>query len=140
MTYPSKDEPKQLESDTISPEKTVSPPEVKAVVIELRGNRLEFMNVWLDEPAKQYTEIEENTSLFRFPVLTRRMPISLIRKITAQSLISKTRAMITMHPIPADQAESLANMISLKVAYTIGLDGHRLLPPQLMYSVRRYVP
>ncbi|KAJ7327652.1 hypothetical protein DFH08DRAFT_1026823 [Mycena albidolilacea] len=80
----------------------------------LRRNVLAMEHFQVDNPRAC---IED----FTFPKFIRRAPITLLRKIVKQNVISKARALLSLQPISRTDAADLDTQIRLKVHAEIGM-------------------
>lgn len=67
-----------------------------------------------------YEELRNFVETFQFPRVLGRLPITLIRKIVAQNIASKCRAMLYLQPIKQSDAEALDKQIIEKVHLALG--------------------
>jgi hypothetical protein len=68
---------------------------------------LEFLRTMIDDPHTRYEELKEFINNFTFPKFLRRPPITLLRKIVKQNIISRARAILSMQPIKRADAAKL---------------------------------
>jgi len=57
--------------------------------VELICNSLDFLCTQVDDPTARYEELKGFIDTFRFPTIIGRLPLTLIRKIVAQNVISR---------------------------------------------------
>ncbi|EDR05270.1 uncharacterized protein LACBIDRAFT_329991 [Laccaria bicolor S238N-H82] len=88
----------------------------------LRRNALamERFQAKVDNPTAHFEELRNFIETFQFPHVLGRLPITLIRKIVAQNIVSKCRAMLYLQPIKQSDAEALDRQITEKVHLALG--------------------
>ncbi|KJA23005.1 hypothetical protein HYPSUDRAFT_66719 [Hypholoma sublateritium FD-334 SS-4] len=74
----------------------------------------------IDNPSARYHEILELVNTFQFPRTVTRPPITLLRKIISQNLISRIRAYLTLQPIKHADAEKLDQKVIERVHNILG--------------------
>ena len=74
----------------------------------------------MDNPTARYEELRNFVETFQFPRILGRLPITLIRKIVAQNIALKCRAMLYLQPIKQSDAEALDKQIIEKVHLALG--------------------
>jgi len=74
----------------------------------------------VDNPTARFEELKNFIETFQFPRVLGRLPITLIRKIVAQNIVSKCRAMLYLQPIKQSDAEVLDKQIIEKVHLALG--------------------
>ncbi|KAJ6566379.1 hypothetical protein B0H19DRAFT_1351815 [Mycena capillaripes] len=86
-----------------------------------RFQYLDFLRAKVDDPNARYIEIKSFIDDFTFPKFIRRPPITLIRKIVKQNIISKARALLSLQPIKHIDAEDLDTKIKMKIHFETGM-------------------
>ena len=112
--------------------------------VPLRVGELEFLRCKVDDPVWWFEGACSIVENFKFPKLTVRAPITLLRKIIWQNLISRLRALLSIQPIKPSDVLSLDKMIASKIHHitgfpyspntdilTLPVDLHRLDYPSL---------
>ncbi|KAJ7343258.1 hypothetical protein DFH08DRAFT_702295 [Mycena albidolilacea] len=79
--------------------------------VALRSNELEFLRTLVDNPHTHYKELKEFIQHFTFPKFLRCPPITLLRKILKQNVVSKAHALISLQPIKRADADKLDKML-----------------------------
>ncbi|KJA27645.1 hypothetical protein HYPSUDRAFT_130807 [Hypholoma sublateritium FD-334 SS-4] len=79
-----------------------------------------FQYAYVDNPSARYHEILELINTFQFPRTVTRPPITLLRKIISQNLISRIRAYLTLQPIKHTDAEKLDRKVIERVHNILG--------------------
>ncbi|KII90283.1 hypothetical protein PLICRDRAFT_159732 [Plicaturopsis crispa FD-325 SS-3] len=88
------------------------------------SEELEFLRAKVDDPDARFQEIRDYIDSFTFPKFTIRSPLTLIRKIIAQSMIPRCRALVSglilqallsIQPIKQADAAALDRKIASKV-------------------------
>ncbi|KAJ6607833.1 hypothetical protein B0H10DRAFT_1817044 [Mycena sp. CBHHK59/15] len=90
----------------------------------LRRNTLEmeyFLRAKVDDPSARYEELKAMIDAFTFPKFIMRAPVTLLRKVTSQCLISRCRALLSLQPIKQTDAEELDRKIMRKVHDELGM-------------------
>ncbi|KAF9530624.1 hypothetical protein CPB83DRAFT_763031, partial [Crepidotus variabilis] len=89
--------------------------------VALITDELDFLRTKVDDPKHRYHELSSFVDEFQFPSTIGRMPISLIRKIVAQQIIPRCRALLYLQPLKQADAEALDKAILKKVHDKLGL-------------------
>lgn len=89
--------------------------------VKLVTDKLDFLRANVDDPTSRYEELRAFISDFSFPKFTRPSPITLLRKIVAQNIISRCRALLSLQPIRQEDAEQLDRDIMHKVHNELNL-------------------
>ncbi|KAF5368760.1 hypothetical protein D9615_010404 [Tricholomella constricta] len=79
-----------------------------------------FLRMPIDRPDLHFQHIHDLISDFTFPLLYRRLPLTALRRLIAQCLISKVRPLLAFQPLPADLAGRLDRLIAHKVHEYLG--------------------
>ncbi|KAF5385930.1 hypothetical protein D9615_002408 [Tricholomella constricta] len=79
-----------------------------------------FLRVPIDQPDLHFAHLNDLIDDFDFPVLHKRLPLTALRRIISQSLISKIRPLLTFQPISRALAQRLDQAIALKVHNYLG--------------------
>ncbi|KII90980.1 hypothetical protein PLICRDRAFT_697396 [Plicaturopsis crispa FD-325 SS-3] len=82
---------------------------------------LQFLRTKVDDPTARYEELRDFIDDFTFPKLNGRPPVTLLRKIVSQNIISRVRALLALQPIKQIDAVNLDNHIMTKVHDILGL-------------------
>ncbi|KDR65054.1 hypothetical protein GALMADRAFT_82330 [Galerina marginata CBS 339.88] len=93
----------------------------------LEMERFQYAYGWLtqvDNPTARFNELKDFIDTFQFPKIIGRLPITLLRKITNQNIISKCRALLSLQPITTTDAEKLDKAIIHKVHDALGFPFH----------------
>jgi hypothetical protein len=114
------DHPSTISLPSVTVERGVNPLTVTEHEIPLIRDELEFLRAKVDNPMARYEELRDFIETFQFPRVFGRLPITLIRKIVAQNIMSKCRAMLYLQPIKRSDAESLDKLIVEKVHLALG--------------------
>ena len=83
--------------------------------VPLIQNVLEFLRTKVDNPSKRYEELAEIIQTFTFPRIVGHYPITLVRKIVAQNIVSRCRALLSLQLIKHKDAQRLDSMIMSRV-------------------------
>jgi len=98
----------------------VNPLTITEHPIVLIKDDLVFLRTKVDNPTARFNELKDYIESFQFPAVIGRLPITLIRKIVAQNIISKCRALLSLQPITPKDAEQLDKLIMRKVHDALG--------------------
>jgi Reverse transcriptase (RNA-dependent DNA polymerase) len=88
--------------------------------VPLKPGELEFLRAKVDDPGWRYQGLKDFIETYKFPKLTTRIPITLLRKITAQCIIARCRALLSIQPIKNSDAHSLDKQIARKIHLALG--------------------
>ncbi|KAF8312164.1 uncharacterized protein EI90DRAFT_2826791, partial [Cantharellus anzutake] len=89
-----------------------SSPLVPMVQVPVRRDHIHFLRVSINDPNSQFNHLSSLISSFIIPKSYQRFPITVIRKIVNQLLISKVRAHLALHPVSPSHASSLQSQIA----------------------------
>ena len=98
----------------------VDPLTISEHPIALIKNDLIFLRTKVDNPSSRFNELKDFIENFQFPTIIGRLPITLIRKITAQNIISRCRALLSLQPVTQKDAEHLDSLIMRKAHDALG--------------------
>ncbi|KAJ7491047.1 hypothetical protein FB451DRAFT_1023142 [Mycena latifolia] len=94
----------------------------------LEMERFQYAYGWLtqwtktvDNPSARYEELKAIIEGFTFPKFGVRSPITLLRKITSQCIVSRCRALLSLQPIKQTDAEELDRKIMRKIHDELGM-------------------
>ena len=90
----------------------------------LKVSELEFLHAKVDDPGWHYQRLNNFIESYKFPKLTMGMPITLLQKITAQCIVARCRALISIQPIKNSDALLLDKQITGKVHSMLGFPYH----------------
>ncbi|KAF5376641.1 hypothetical protein D9615_007876 [Tricholomella constricta] len=79
-----------------------------------------FLRVPVDQPDIQFQRLHDLISDFDFPPLHRRLPLTALRRLITQCLISKIRPLLAFQPLTPELAQKLDHLIALKVHDYLG--------------------
>ncbi|KAJ7457756.1 hypothetical protein FB451DRAFT_970478, partial [Mycena latifolia] len=99
----------------------VNPLNVTVHKVKLMSNELDFLRAKVDDPHARFEELKSFIDDFTFPRFLRRPPITLLRKIVKQNIISKARALLSLQPIRRTDAEDLDRQIKNKIHMESGM-------------------
>ena len=114
------DHPSMVSLPSVSVERGVNPLIITEHEVPLIRDELEFLRAKVDNPTACFEELKDFIDMFQFPHVFGKLPITLIRKIIAQNVISKCRAMLYLQPIKQSDAEALDKQIIEKVHLALG--------------------
>jgi hypothetical protein len=112
---PSGAQPDTISLPSITVKHGVSPLTVSYHDVPLITNELEFLRVKIDNPSFRYHELRDFIEAFTFPKFVGPTPITLLRKITMQSIASRARALLTFQPITDSDALKLDRLVAAKI-------------------------
>ncbi|EJD45292.1 hypothetical protein AURDEDRAFT_43389, partial [Auricularia subglabra TFB-10046 SS5] len=104
-----------LDMPSVSPAAGADPMLVTFHPVPVHQGSLQFLNCSIDDGKATYDTISDIINNFSFPRLAVRLPITLIRKIVEQNIISRARPRIALQPLERSQANSLDKAISALV-------------------------
>ncbi|KAJ7637991.1 hypothetical protein DFH06DRAFT_1001984, partial [Mycena polygramma] len=113
--------PNTLSFPSVTIEPGVDPWTVKQYEIPVIRTGLDFLNAKVDDPGVRFAEMKDIIDAFAFPRLTGRLPITLLRKMVAQNIVSRCRALMSLQPIKQVDAEALDTRISVKIHGILGM-------------------
>ncbi|KAF9008468.1 hypothetical protein BDZ89DRAFT_1079046 [Hymenopellis radicata] len=114
------DVPKSLSMPSVTLAPGVHPWTVTHHDVPVVRNELEFLRTKVDDMKARYDTLRDFISGFMFPRFSVRTPITLLRKVVAQSIIPRCRALLTLQPIKLSDASSLDSLIAEKVHVALG--------------------
>jgi hypothetical protein len=88
--------------------------------VPLRIGELEFLRCKVDDPVWRFEGACSIVENFKLPKFTIRAPITLLRKIIWQNLVSRLRALLSIQPIKPGDAMTLDKMIASKIHHITG--------------------
>ncbi|KAJ7157539.1 hypothetical protein C8R43DRAFT_883185, partial [Mycena crocata] len=118
---PASDMPDTIELQSTTNVTGVDPLTVTIHKVKLIKNELDFLRAKVDDPHARYEELKNFINDFTFPKFLRRPPITLLRKIVKQNIVSKARALISLQPIKRADAEDLDKRIKAKIHAELGM-------------------
>lgn len=112
-----------LDNSTLMPSIDLTDPQSNTTIfhrIPLRQDHIDFLRVHVNNPDKRFLELLEIIDNFIIPKLTRRLPITALRKLLSQILFSKIRPRLILQPIKPSQAIKLQQRLSSLVHNHLG--------------------
>ena len=88
--------------------------------VSLKTGELEFLRAKVDDPGWRYQGLRDYIETYKFPKLTMCTPITLLRKITAQCIVARCRALLSIQPIKNSDAILLDKQIAGKIHLALG--------------------
>ncbi|KAL6299517.1 hypothetical protein BKA93DRAFT_922371, partial [Sparassis latifolia] len=76
---------------------------------------IEFLRVRVNDPNHQYEKLRDINLSFDLPNLSLRLPLTVLRRIFTQCLISRIRPHLAFQPVTHQQAVELEHLITLRV-------------------------
>ncbi|KAJ7847451.1 hypothetical protein B0H14DRAFT_3867465 [Mycena olivaceomarginata] len=89
-----------VDFDSITNVKGVDPLTITVHKVKLTFDELDFLRAKVDDLQSRYEELKNFIDDFTFPKFLRRPPITLLRKIVKQNIVSKAHALLTLSPSP----------------------------------------
>jgi hypothetical protein len=120
VIYPGEDSPLTVTMPSITVAEGIHPWTISQHEVPLKAGELEFLRAKVDDPGWRYQGLKEFIESYKFPKLTMRTPITLLRKITAQCIVARCRALISIQPIKNSDALLLDKQIAGKVHMALG--------------------
>ncbi|KAJ6600482.1 hypothetical protein DFH09DRAFT_901420, partial [Mycena vulgaris] len=113
--------PNTVSFDSVTNQKGVDPMLITKHDVPLIKDELDFLRAKVDNPGARFDELKSMIDAFIFPKFIGRSPITLLRKVTSQCLISRCRALLSLQPIKQVDAEELDRRIMRKVHDELGM-------------------
>ncbi|KAJ3519848.1 hypothetical protein NMY22_g13013 [Coprinellus aureogranulatus] len=88
--------------------------------IPLIQDELDFLRTSVDDPKSRFHELKDFIEAFQFPYSINRLPLTLVRKIVAQKVVSACRAKMYLQPLKPQDANALDRAIITKVHALVG--------------------
>ncbi|KAJ3832134.1 hypothetical protein F5878DRAFT_548596, partial [Lentinula raphanica] len=83
--------------------------------VSVMSSHFEFLRIETNNPDNHFSRLKSLVNSFQFPSLTIPLPFTALRRIIAQSLVSKIRPLLSFHAISDTQAAELDNLISHRI-------------------------
>ena len=112
--------PTHIEFESISPDDPTDPFRLSTHMIPVEKNNAEFLNAQMDDPGARRETIEEVIANFTYPSLHRRLPITIIRKVTNQMLVTKIRPLLALQPVTDEDAIDLDHKVAKRIHKMLG--------------------
>ena len=87
-------------------------------------DHITFLRVPINQPQKQFLFLRDIISNFKFPLLSSCLPLTLLRRIISQSVISKLRPHLALQPVSLANAVRLDKMLTTKIHAHLGFPFH----------------
>jgi hypothetical protein len=107
--------PDKITIPSISPKNKVKPLNMTFHSVEALKGSVTFLRTVVDDPGARSNQIRDIIQNFSFPRFAMRLPITILRKIAMQCIISKVRAYITLQPLKQQDAEELDRLLASRV-------------------------
>jgi hypothetical protein len=117
---PSGPAPDTVSMPSITIQDGVHPHTVTWHDVPLKVGELEFLWCKVDDPVWRFEGARSIIENFKFPKFTIRAPLTLLRKIIWQNLVSRLRALLSIQPIKPGDALSLDKIIASKIHHITG--------------------
>src|SRR5882762_91102 len=124
ILYPNGDPPTTVTMLSITVAEGVYPWTISQHEVLLKAGELEFLHAKVDDPGWRYQGLKDFVETYKFPKLTMRTPITLLHKITAQCIIARCHALISIQPIKNSDALLLDKQIAGKIHTALGFPYH----------------
>ncbi|KAJ7853588.1 hypothetical protein B0H13DRAFT_1642863 [Mycena leptocephala] len=85
---------------------------------------LDFLRTMVDDPLARFENLREFFEAISFPKFLSRPPITLLRKILKQNIMSKARALISLQPIKRADTEKLDKILKNLIHRESGMPFH----------------
>ncbi|PPQ73488.1 hypothetical protein CVT24_007817 [Panaeolus cyanescens] len=79
-----------------------------------------FLRVPINQPSHQFERLKGIIENFQFPLLYRKPPLTFMRRVISQRLISKIRPYLALQPLNPSDAEALDRLLASKVHAILG--------------------
>ena len=83
--------------------------------VPLKLGEMQFLRTRVDDTVGRFEDLQDFIRNFKFPKFSIRTPITLARKIVAQNIVSRCRALLSLQPIKQTDAEQLDRIITAKI-------------------------
>ena len=112
--------PDTIKFQSVSTRRGVNPLDITEHDVVLVKEDLDFLRTKVNDPVSRFTELKDFIEGFQFPTVIGRLPITLIRKIVSQNIVSRCRALLSLQPVKQSDAEALDRLIIRKVHDALG--------------------
>ncbi|KAF5370395.1 hypothetical protein D9758_006983 [Tetrapyrgos nigripes] len=116
--------PQTITMPTVSPENPFDECLVPLATVPVSSDCIHFLRTDVDRPKAQYFFLRDLIIDFQLPLLSKRLPLTAIRRILSQCLISKIRPRLSYQPISHADAVHLDVLIASKVHHYFGYPFH----------------
>ena len=120
VIHPDSTPPATVSMPSITVETGVHPWMISRHEVTLKVGELEFLRTKVDDPAWRYQGLKDFIETYKFPKLTMHTPITLLRKLTAQCIAARCRALLSIQPIKNSDALLLDKQIAMKIYLALG--------------------
>ena len=114
------DTPDTVKFQSVSTGIGINPLDITEHNVALVKDDLDFLRTKVNDPASRFAELKDFIESFQFPTVIGRLPITLIRKIVAQNIVSRCRALLFLQPVKQSDAEALDKLIIRRVHEALG--------------------
>ncbi|KAF8169247.1 hypothetical protein BJ912DRAFT_862213 [Pholiota molesta] len=98
-----------------------SSPETFQNIVPVSTDHTTFLRVPINKPDAHFAHLQDIITNFSFPLLSRPLPITALRRILSQSLIAKIRPLLAFQTITREHAKTLDHMLANKVHVYLGM-------------------
>ncbi|KZV82964.1 hypothetical protein EXIGLDRAFT_736049 [Exidia glandulosa HHB12029] len=116
--------PARMSMPSITNKPSISPFKITFHPVPVVTGRLSFLNTDIDNANATYELLRDLINNFAVPKFHTHTPITLLRKIVNQNIVSKARARLCLQPIQQPQARHLDSLISTLVHRTLRFKYH----------------
>ncbi|KAF5333796.1 hypothetical protein D9758_015263 [Tetrapyrgos nigripes] len=116
--------PQTITMPTVSPENPFDECLVPLATVPVSSDCIHFLRTDVDRPKAQYFFLRDLIIDFQLPLLSKQLPLTAIRCILSQCLISKIRPRLSYQPISHADAVHLDVLIASKVHHYFGYPFH----------------
>ncbi|EDR05378.1 uncharacterized protein LACBIDRAFT_329822 [Laccaria bicolor S238N-H82] len=114
------DHPDTVKFQSVSTGRGVNPLAITEHDVALIKDDLDFLRTKVNDPTSRFVELKDFIESFQFPKVIGRLPITLIRKIVSQNVVSRCRALLSLQSLKQPDAEALDRLIIQKVHDALG--------------------
>ncbi|TFY51956.1 hypothetical protein EVJ58_g10282 [Rhodofomes roseus] len=83
--------------------------------VDVVTTHLEFLRIRVNDPVAQFNRVRDIITSFQFPILHTRLPLTALRRIYIQCLISRIRPLLSFQPLSPSQSASLDALLASTV-------------------------
>ncbi|KIK04953.1 hypothetical protein K443DRAFT_92029 [Laccaria amethystina LaAM-08-1] len=112
--------PDVVKFQSVSTGRGVNPLDITEHDVALVKDDLDFLRTKVNDPASRFAELKDFIEGFQFPTVVGRLPITLIRKIVSQNIVSRCRALLSLQPVKQSDADALDRLVVHKVHDALG--------------------
>ncbi len=117
---PGKTYPDTITFESVTTGLGMNPLDITKRTISLIRDDMDFLRTKVDNPSARFNEMKQIIEDFQFPTVIGRLPLTVLRKIVGQNVVSKCRALLSLQPLMPADAKTLDRLIMKKVHEALG--------------------